>query len=209
MRAVATLALFTCVASLRIGMMPYQCPRSALAPAMLLGMGTDAGSQRPAWVEVTAERAWPHVSVCTRMIVVVRLAQWLAGPAPLFAWVHAGGKKAAVPRTVGEAKEAFQQAYGAPVGSMAQGFVNEMLTSVTLATVTPSYKYSRIFAVGFETLCEVRTGPHATAVCTRAERAAAAARGPLRTEWVASVMAEFPRGHPERGAEDQNTRRDV
>lgn len=55
---------------------------------------------------------------------------------------------------MGEAKAAFQEAYGAPVGSLAQGFVNEMLTSVTLATVSPSYKYTRVFAVGFETLCE-------------------------------------------------------
>lgn len=65
-----------------------------------------------------------------------------------------GAKSEEVPRTVGDAKAAFQAAYGAPVGSMSQGFVNEMLTSVTLATVSADYKYTRVFAVGFETLCE-------------------------------------------------------
>jgi len=66
-----------------------------------------------------------------------------------------GGRKPDdVPRTVGDAKAAFQKVYGRPVSTLAQGFVSEMLTSVTLATVVPSYKYSRIFAVGFEALCD-------------------------------------------------------
>lgn len=66
-----------------------------------------------------------------------------------------GGKTAeGPPRTVGEAKDAFQEAYKAPVGSVAQSFVNEMITSVTLATGMPSYKYTRVFAVGYEALCD-------------------------------------------------------
>ena len=65
-----------------------------------------------------------------------------------------GGRKPDVPRTVGDAKDAFQKAYGKPVGALAQSFVSEMLTSCTLATASPLYKYTRVFAVGFETLCE-------------------------------------------------------
>ena len=65
-----------------------------------------------------------------------------------------GGKQPDVPRTVGEAKAAFQEAYGKPVTTLAQSFVSEMLTAVTLATAVPSYKYSRVFAVGFEALCD-------------------------------------------------------
>lgn len=65
-----------------------------------------------------------------------------------------GGKQPDVPRTVGEAKAAFQKAYGKPVTTLAQSFVSEMLTAVTLATAVPSYKYSRVFAVGFEALCD-------------------------------------------------------
>lgn len=77
-----------------------------------------------------------------------------AGVRPLSMLLGMGQKKPGPPRTVGDAKAAFQQVYGAPVPSMGNSFVNEMLTSVTLATVTPSYKYTRIFAVGFEALCD-------------------------------------------------------
>jgi len=65
-----------------------------------------------------------------------------------------GGEKSEVPRTVGEAKAAFQAAYGKPTPTLAQGFVGELLTSVTLATVHPTYEYTRVLAVGFEALCE-------------------------------------------------------
>jgi|TARA_B110001469_G_C9532897_1_gene264841 hypothetical protein len=37
---------------------------------------------------------------------------------------------------------------------LAQGFVGELITSVTLATVHPTYKYTRVLAVGFEALCD-------------------------------------------------------
>ena len=54
------------------------------------------------------------------------------------------------PKVVGDAKIAFQAAYGRPVGGVQQGFVNEMLTSVTLA---PASTYNGVFSVGFEGLC--------------------------------------------------------
>merc|ERR1711972_699406 len=57
-------------------------------------------------------------------------------------------------KTVGDTKAAFQGAYGRPVGTFFQGFVGEMLSSITLAMIAPTYKYSRIFALGFETLCD-------------------------------------------------------
>ena len=35
-----------------------------------------------------------------------------------------------------------------------QSFANELITSETLAMVTPRYRYTRLFALGFETLCD-------------------------------------------------------
>jgi len=59
-----------------------------------------------------------------------------------------------VPKTVGDAKVAFQQAYGRPVGGVQQGFVAELLTSSVVAMVSPSYLPSRVTSVGFEALCK-------------------------------------------------------
>lgn len=58
-----------------------------------------------------------------------------------------------MPKNIGEAKTAFQAKYGRPVSGLQQGFVNEMLSAVTLAVSTPSYAPSRIFYLGFNTLC--------------------------------------------------------
>merc|ERR1719359_1805495 len=63
--------------------------------------------------------------------------------------------KLAVPQNVGEAKAAFQASYGKPVGTTAQGFVGEMLSSTCFVLQTPSYEYSRIWSVGFEKLCSI------------------------------------------------------
>lgn len=57
-------------------------------------------------------------------------------------------------QTVGDAKVAFQQAYGRPVGGVQQGFVAELLTSSVVAMVSPSYLPSRVTSVGFEALCK-------------------------------------------------------
>lgn len=35
-----------------------------------------------------------------------------------------------------------------------QSFVNEMITTTTLSMVQPNYRYTRLFALGFETLCD-------------------------------------------------------
>jgi len=59
------------------------------------------------------------------------------------------------PKTIGDAKAAFNAAYARPVNSMEQGFVNELLSSSVVAFSSPSYKYSRVFSVGFDSLCEV------------------------------------------------------
>ena len=59
------------------------------------------------------------------------------------------------PSNVGEAKVAFQAAYGRPVNGPMQGFVGEMLTSASLAMVVPSYKPSRVFYLGIDSLCTV------------------------------------------------------
>ena len=54
------------------------------------------------------------------------------------------------PLAAHQSQAAFQAAYGKPTPMLAQGFVGELLTSVTLATVHPTYKYTRVMAVGFE-----------------------------------------------------------
>lgn len=59
------------------------------------------------------------------------------------------------PKTIGDAKNAFNAAYGRPVNAMEQGFVNELLSSSVVAFAAASYKPSRVFAVGFESLCKV------------------------------------------------------
>ena len=59
------------------------------------------------------------------------------------------------PKTVGDAKTAFQASYGnRPVGMMLQSFVNELLSSNVLAMASPTFKYNRVFALGFTTLCD-------------------------------------------------------
>lgn len=59
------------------------------------------------------------------------------------------------PMTIGAAKDGFFAAYGRPVNSMQQQFVNEMLTGSTLAFAKSSYKPSRVFYLGFVNLCDV------------------------------------------------------
>ncbi|KAL3911034.1 MAG: hypothetical protein SGPRY_008845 [Prymnesium sp.] len=59
------------------------------------------------------------------------------------------------PATIGEAKERFQAALG-PYQTTAmptQSFINSMLTQ-QFALVSPTYRYSRIYSVGFEFLCK-------------------------------------------------------
>merc|ERR1740138_133690 len=65
------------------------------------------------------------------------------------------GVEGETPKNVGDAKVAFNAAYGRPVNGMAQGFVSEMLTSTTLALVQPSYKPSRVFYLGMTSLCSI------------------------------------------------------
>jgi len=61
-------------------------------------------------------------------------------------------------KTVGDSRAAFQAAYGRPCAFQFQGFVGEMLGSTTLAMVSPTWSYSRVFALGFETLCSTFIG---------------------------------------------------
>merc|ERR1719399_2408187 len=60
-----------------------------------------------------------------------------------------------LPTTIGAAKDGFYDAYKRPVNSMQQQFVNEMLTGTTLAYVHKQYKPSRVFYLGFVTLCDI------------------------------------------------------
>jgi len=80
---------------------------------------------------------------------VVRRA--LVAPSMILGLGEVEGK---TPANVGEAKLAFNAKYGRPVNGMQQGFVNEMLTAVTLALVTKSYQPSRVFYLGVDSLCK-------------------------------------------------------
>ena len=66
--------------------------------------------------------------------------------------------------TTGDRKVIFTENLGKGLGvdprhtqipMAAQSFVNEILTSEGLAMNTPRYRYSRIFAVGFQSMCDV------------------------------------------------------
>jgi len=66
--------------------------------------------------------------------------------------------------TTGDRKVIFNQQMGKALGvdpahtqipMATQSFVNEMITSEGLAMNTPRYAYSRIFAVGYQALCDV------------------------------------------------------
>jgi len=65
-------------------------------------------------------------------------------------------KVGVTPQNVGEAKLSFQEEYGEyRIPSMpAQAFINSMLMQ-QFALISPSYKYSRVFSLGFESLCTV------------------------------------------------------
>ena len=80
--------------------------------------------------------------------VAVPLVQRLSSPV-----ASIGAETGDLPKNIGEAKTAFNVKYGRPVSGLQQGFVNEMLSAVTLAVSTPSYVPSRIFYLGFNTLC--------------------------------------------------------
>lgn len=67
--------------------------------------------------------------------------------------VEAVGSGLKVPKNVGEAKVGFQAAYGQPVDGVQQGFVNEMIVGCQLAVISPTYYPSRVFSLGFESLC--------------------------------------------------------
>ena len=56
------------------------------------------------------------------------------------------------PTTISEAKMGFERAYGLPVPMSTQAFVNEMSSSTVVVFQSKDYQYSRIFALGFETL---------------------------------------------------------
>lgn len=58
------------------------------------------------------------------------------------------------PANVGEAKKRFQESYKKILSMPAQGFVNTMLMQ-QFALIAPNYQYSRVFSVGFESLCSV------------------------------------------------------
>ena len=66
--------------------------------------------------------------------------------------------------TCGDRKVMFYEAMSKSLGvapehtqlpGTAQSFVNEMLTSEGIAMNSKKYRYSRIFAVGFNTLCDI------------------------------------------------------
>jgi len=70
------------------------------------------------------------------------------------------------PRTIEEGKNDFQKSWGegfvggwgdgtAPLPMSTQAFVNELITTVTIAMTSDNYQYSPIFGVGFELLVDM------------------------------------------------------
>ena len=51
-----------------------------------------------------------------------------------------------------------------------QSFANEMITSTTLAMATPSYRYTRVFALGFDRLCSIFLAAGCSEVTAKAVR---------------------------------------
>lgn len=78
----------------------------------------------------------------------------VASPVALLGLGEAVVETGEAPKTIGDAKTAFQAAYGRPVGGVQQGFVNEMISSVALTVSSPAYKPNRAFYLGFESLCK-------------------------------------------------------
>jgi len=85
------------------------------------------------------------------MVLPAPCGQPLRSPRPA---LILGLGEATPPKTISETKSDFRDAFGRPVGPMLQGFVNEMLASNTLAMGNPFFKYDRIYAFGFQALCE-------------------------------------------------------
>ena len=74
-----------------------------------------------------------------------------------------GTKESAEPRTIQEGKDDFQVNWGkgfssgwgedtAPLPMSTQAFVNEIITTVTIAQNSPNFGYSSLFGLGFEVL---------------------------------------------------------
>jgi hypothetical protein len=60
---------------------------------------------------------------------------------------------------VSDVRNKFYKEYGKTfLNSEAQGFVNEMLTSISMAS-GPRFTYSRVFALGFDSLCKTFLAP--------------------------------------------------
>ena len=60
----------------------------------------------------------------------------------------------APPPTIDAAKKAFQAQYGRVADAPQQTFINEIIYSTQYALIAPNYAYSRVFAVGYEALCD-------------------------------------------------------
>lgn len=103
------------------------------------------------------------------------------------------------PQNVGEAKSRFEAAYGRPVNPYAQGFVSNMLSGTQFALVAPNYLYSRVFAVGFEALCDefLAAGTPDDAAAIRSALAAGLGMDPATLKRDAEALLAAAEGQTE------------
>lgn len=59
------------------------------------------------------------------------------------------------PMTVSQARSVFYATYRGSFDQMMKTFVEEMLESVIIAMQSPAFLYTRVFALGFESLCKI------------------------------------------------------
>lgn len=114
-----------------------------------------------------------------------------------------------VPVTVGDTKVKFTNALGAALGvnpqfcqipQNMQSFANELIMSETLAMASPRYTYTRVFALGFETLCDTFLSDgrsEKTAAATRSAMCVAFGLDQAQLEADASALRALSEGKSE------------
>lgn len=84
----------------------------------------------------------------TAAILATADSAWVLPENPV--WVREGRLK-----TVGDAKDAFYKAYGKPgLTELVTSFVRDTLSEITLAQLREGFSYSRVFALGLDSLCD-------------------------------------------------------
>mmetsp|Transcript_99141 Transcript_99141/g.171964 ORF Transcript_99141/g.171964 Transcript_99141/m.171964 type:complete len:325 (+) Transcript_99141:68-1042(+) len=115
--------------------------RFELFARLLFAFSNPSGQRSP----VHSVRSVAH-SRSTAAVLASAASAWVLPDNPV--WVREGRLK-----TVGDAKDAFYEAYGRPLTELGAAFVRDTLTAITLAQLREGFSYSRVFALGLDSLC--------------------------------------------------------